>query len=115
MTDQDGKPWWQSRAIIGAGVAMLATAARLFAPDLDIDTDALTDMALDLATLIGSILAVWGRAKATQPIRRRTAAPGVRREPLPLNAHRPAAGVGAVDPADEGDEFAYPHGPFDEH
>jgi uncharacterized membrane protein len=69
------KPWWQSRAIWGAVIVVLAQLARLI--DVDIDVDGLTDAALSLATLIGAVMAWWGRMRADQAISQTRILPGV--------------------------------------
>ena len=63
------KPWYQSRAIIGGLVAILASILGLWG--IDLDQAAATEIALNAAPLIGGALAVWGRVKATRPIRRK--------------------------------------------
>lgn len=68
------KPWWQSRAIIGALVIVAAQGLRL--TGLEINTEALTDAIVSALTLLGAALAWWGRVQASQPISRRVA-PGV--------------------------------------
>lgn len=65
------KPWWQSRTILGALVVMLAQVARL--AGLEIDSAALTDVLLGLAELAGAALTLYGRLRATQPVRWRRA------------------------------------------
>lgn len=70
------KPWWQSRALIGAAIVVLAQAARLL--DIEVDTQATTDAVTSAITLIGAAMAWWGRVRATQPVRfRRPRAAGV--------------------------------------
>lgn len=64
-----GKPWWQSRTLIGAGVVVAAQAARLIAPEVEIDVGATTDAALSLLSLLGGVLAWWGRVRAEAPVR----------------------------------------------
>lgn len=100
------KPWWQSRTLIGAGVVLLASVARLVAPEIAIDVNATTDAALSALTLLGGALAWWGRVRATRPIRRRRPAADTdagRLRELPPDADR-AAGVyvshehGSLDP-----------------
>lgn len=68
------KPWWQSRAIIGALVIVAAQGLRL--TGWEIDTEALTDALLNALILVGAALAWWGRVQATRPISRRVA-PGL--------------------------------------
>ncbi len=79
------KPWWLSRAIVGAIIVFLAQIARL--AGLEIDSAALTDVVLDAVTILGAALAWWGRVKATRPISRRVA-PGVGSDrPLSAGKH----------------------------
>lgn len=68
------KPWWQSRAIIGALVIVAAQGLRL--TGWETNTEALTDAIVSALTLVGAALAWWGRVQATQPISRRVA-PGL--------------------------------------
>ena len=70
------KPWWTSRTIIGAVIVIFSQVALLFG--WDVDTHAATEAALEFATLVGGVLAWWGRIKATRPISRKQVAPGVR-------------------------------------
>jgi len=62
------KPWWQSRAVWGGIVAAAAGIASLFG--VDIDQAKATEIAVSLAPLIGGALAVYGRVRASKPIRR---------------------------------------------
>ena len=71
----DEKPWWQSRAIVGALVVVFAQVASLFG--LVVDEPAATEAAFGLVTLVGAGLAWWGRVKATKPISRTKVLPGV--------------------------------------
>lgn len=68
------KPWWHSRAIIGALVVVATQGLRF--TGWEIDTEALTDALISALTLVGAALAWWGRVQATRPISRRVA-PGV--------------------------------------
>lgn len=64
------KPWYQSRAIIGALVAILAGLLSLFGIDLsDIDQAELTTLAMNLFAIGGGLLAFYGRVKATKQVR----------------------------------------------
>jgi len=74
------KPWWQSRTIIGALVVLCAQGLRL--AGLEVDTGAVTDLVADGATVLGALLALWGRVRAERPIRRRVL-PGAAAERLP--------------------------------
>lgn len=70
------KPWWQSRTIWGALIVLIAQLARLV--EIDVDVESLTDAALSVATLIGALLAWWGRLQAAQPVSRVQMLPGIR-------------------------------------
>lgn len=100
------KPWWQSKAIIGAGMVLVAQGARMVG--LEVDSEAATDAVLSGITLIGAGLAWYGRFKATRPISRRAVAPGV---VVPgVREHH------AVPPDDGGRDQGYwsgRRGPFD--
>jgi len=61
------KPIWQSRTIIGAFVTILALAAGF--KNFKIDVANLTDILVQVAGLIGAALAIYGRIRATQPIK----------------------------------------------
>lgn len=109
VPDDAPKPWWQSRAIVGALVVVGAQVVRSFG--WEIDSQAMTDAILGALTLIGAALAWWGRVHASCPISRRVA-PGVGsdrplsgllRQPaaLPADTRRPAPGSAP--------------GPFDHH
>lgn len=70
------KPWWQSRAIWGALIVFIAQLARLV--EIDVDVEGMTDAALSIATLVGAVLAWYGRLQATRPVSRTQVLPGVR-------------------------------------
>lgn len=97
----DAKPWWQSRAVIGALVVLVAQVARLVG--VEIDSAELTDALLQLLEITGATVALWGRVRATRPVRFRSAktvalpaadrAPEQLRDPLepvPPDADTPA-------------------------
>ncbi|TCW32674.1 hypothetical protein [Marichromatium gracile] len=65
----ESKPWWQSRAVIGALMVVLAQIAS--AAGITIDSAALTDAALELISLAGAGVAIWGRVRARVPLRLR--------------------------------------------
>lgn len=71
MLDQvallEGKPWWQSRTIIGSLVALLSAALAGFGIVLDVS--ALTEAILLITGGIGSLVAIWGRFNATRTLR----------------------------------------------
>ncbi|NKN33968.1 hypothetical protein [Marichromatium bheemlicum] len=61
------KPWWRSRAVIGVLVVVLAQIAS--AAGIALDTTALTDALVALASLGGAGMALWGRVRARVPLR----------------------------------------------
>jgi hypothetical protein len=76
MNSINEKPWWQSRAIIGAIVVVAAQAARL--AGFETDTALVTELVIDGATIAGAALAWVGRVRAERPISRKQIAPGIR-------------------------------------
>lgn len=62
----DPKPWYLSRGVIGALMVIIAQGAALFGVSLD--ASLLTEIALQALTLIGGLVALWGRLRAEQPI-----------------------------------------------
>jgi len=63
------KGWWQSRAVWGGLVAALAGIGGLFGLNLDEVTQGMAvDAAVQLATVVGALLAVIGRVRATKKI-----------------------------------------------
>lgn len=70
------KPWWRSRAVWGAVVAILAALAGLFGKAVSADQQAeavnLLMQAVDLFAVAGGVgggaLALWGRLRATTVI-----------------------------------------------
>jgi hypothetical protein len=69
------QPWWTSRTIWGAIVVIIAQVAMLFG--VSIDANGMTEAALALATLIGAIVAWWGRVNAGRPISVTKILPGI--------------------------------------
>lgn len=66
----DTKPWWQSKAIWGGLIALTGTVLSLvFRITIPAEAqNSIVDAAVAIATGVGSILAVWGRATATDKI-----------------------------------------------
>ena len=64
--NEDAKPFWQSRTIIGSVVTIIALVAGF--KNVKIDVANLTDILVDAAGIVGAIFAIWGRFKATKPI-----------------------------------------------
>ena len=61
------KPALRSRAVIGG---VIAVGAGLFGVPVDVGTQtSLVSTAVDLASAIGGLLAIWGRLKATHVIK----------------------------------------------
>lgn len=58
------KPWLTSNAIRGGAVAIIAGIVGLSSGDLEQIAQTLTD----LATILGGVLAIYGRVTATQKI-----------------------------------------------
>lgn len=73
MTEK--KPWWHSRAIWGSLMVVVAQIARMF--DVAIDVEAWTNTALDLVTMVGAVMAWYGRVRADAPIDMKRIAPGI--------------------------------------
>lgn len=68
MTEQ--KAWWQSKAIWGGIVAMVAAGLRLAGIEIDPALEAETlDLVLTLLSAIGGLIAVYGRVVAKSTIR----------------------------------------------
>ena len=64
------KPALRSRAVIGGVIAVGAGIAGLFGVAVDAGTQtSLVSTAVDLASAIGGLLAIWGRLKATHVIK----------------------------------------------
>jgi len=63
------KPWWQSRAIIGALVAVISGLVSLtgvvLSPE---DAQTLETLLLSLGSVVGGLLAIYGRVKAKSTI-----------------------------------------------
>lgn len=68
FSDAAPKPWWQSNAVLG-GVAVVASQLAALA-GYQLDAPAIIDIGTSLIGLFGGAMAIWGRIKAVQPIRR---------------------------------------------
>ena len=65
------KPWWQSKTIWGGAVAVGAGLAGLFGVDIDASTqDGIVQNILSVASGVGGLIAIYGRLKAEQSVRR---------------------------------------------
>ena len=59
------KKWWESKAVWGGIVAVLAGAAGLFGVSLGVEDQAyVIDAITAIASAVGGLLAVYGRVKA---------------------------------------------------
>lgn len=66
--EDDVKSWVTSKTVWGAIIAALsAIASTVFKLD-EVPIDIVTELALNLATISGSILAIYGRIKAVKKI-----------------------------------------------
>lgn len=63
------KPWWQSTTILGALAVVIAMAVRVFVPDLE-DKEVLDVLTL-VSQLVGAIVAIVGRVRASKVIQKR--------------------------------------------
>lgn len=64
------KPALKSRAVIGGVIAVGAGIAGLFGIDVDAQTQSsIVTTAIDVASAVGGLLAIWGRLKATHVIK----------------------------------------------
>jgi hypothetical protein len=89
------KPWYLSRRIIGAVVAMVAAGAGL--AGYSVDAAETTELALQVVTLLGAIVAWWGGIKGKAPIDTGLIAPGIR---LPQRVRHLPLSPGADEPAE---------------
>ena len=63
------KNWWESRTIIAGLVAIVASALSMMGIEVPFSEQIiLADIAFELATIIASGVAVWGRVIATKKI-----------------------------------------------
>jgi len=63
----DNKVWWQSKAVWGSLLGLVAMALSFFHIDLDIGLQA--DIVNGLMGLIGAGLAIYGRFTANAPLK----------------------------------------------
>jgi hypothetical protein len=67
---QDVKPWYMSKTIIGAVVTVLALVAGVFGYGIGVeDQAALADYAVTIGGVVGGLLAIYGRVKASKDIK----------------------------------------------
>jgi hypothetical protein len=63
------KNWWESRTIIAGLVAIIASALSMMGIEVPFSEQIImADIAFELATIIASGVAVWGRVIATKKI-----------------------------------------------
>ena len=72
------KPWWTSRALLGAVATILVSAGGLFMDLSSVDRGELTDVLVALSTGVAGLLALWGTVRRQAPIDPTLIAPGVR-------------------------------------
>ena len=66
----DVKPWYMSKTIIGAVVTVLALVAGIFGYGIGAeDQAALADYAVTIGGVVGGLLAIYGRVKASKEIK----------------------------------------------
>ncbi len=69
MENNDSKPWYLSKGVIGGAVAVVASIAGLFnysiAPD---DQAQLVELIIGITTLVGGGVAIVGRITASKKI-----------------------------------------------
>jgi len=64
------KKWWQSKAIIGSMVSVLAIVLKAFNLDFGVeDQAAFVDAVYAIIIAGGSVFAIYGRVKATKQIK----------------------------------------------
>lgn len=64
--DEELKPWWLSRGVLGGAASVIAGLAGIVG--YSIDVAAATQLFVDVAALGAGIVAIVGRVKATQII-----------------------------------------------
>lgn len=68
---QQEKKWWQSKAVIGGLIAVLAAIAGAFGVEVSAEQQAsLADYAIAISGGIGGALAVYGRIKADTKLKK---------------------------------------------
>jgi hypothetical protein len=114
VTPSAAKPWWQSRRIIGAVVAVAAIGAGF--AGLEVDARETTELVMQAIALIGAVVAWWGGLKAERPIDPGLVMPGVR-IPQRMREHggrNPAQSVPAHGVSKPG-YWSGKRGPLDDH
>lgn len=73
--DKQTIPWWQSRAVIGSLVTVVASIAAMVGYTVDLDKA--IDLLFTLVSLAGGLASWWGRVNATKVISKRQVIPRV--------------------------------------
>ncbi len=68
MSEADPKPWWQSTTILASTAVVVSQAVGLVG--IDLDHGLVLNLITSLAGVVGGLMAIWGRVRAAQPIRR---------------------------------------------
>jgi hypothetical protein len=76
VTPTPAKPWWTSKAQLGALVTVAVAAASI--AGYSIDATMATELVFAGVTLVSGLLSVWGNIKRDAPIDPDLVAPGVR-------------------------------------
>lgn len=63
---EDTKKWWQSKTYLGALIGGIGAVLQIFG--ISIDAIGLTDSAVELITVVGTVLAALGIRTADKPI-----------------------------------------------
>lgn len=69
MTDpvfQDSKPWYTSRTILASIAVVVAQSLAL--TGIDVDSGMLTEVAVQVVSLVGGLIAVYGRFAADKRV-----------------------------------------------
>lgn len=102
------KPWWTSRAILGA-LATIAAGIAGFA-GVSLDAGQLSETLTAIATAVGGMLALWGTIKRKAPIDSTRVLPGVRLGPDGLRTGPMRSSTDGANQAERHDGL--PKGPF---
>ena len=66
---EDQKAWYLSRSILGSIVTIIALVAGLFNLTIDTETqNGIVELAMVIAGVFGSVVAIYGRIKASKTI-----------------------------------------------
>ena len=111
------KPWWTSRALLGAVATILVSAGGLFMDLSSVDRGELTDVLVALSTGIAGLLALYGTIKRQAPIDPTLVAPGIRRPTRRARAGAPEwmqseSMPPRADASENRNSVGFPDGPF---